>query len=98
MARRDLAQNERRTSARSPHTSPSQWDTVCSHSEGTSEALAPGRTCCEGLGVLTRQEEAELKVIADVVEVYETVRWPVGKEPEGKGYIGKPDEESRRTR
>jgi hypothetical protein len=31
------------------------------------------------------EEEAELRAIADVLEAYETKRWPDGKEPGGKG-------------
>jgi hypothetical protein len=31
------------------------------------------------------REDAELKAIADVVEAYETKRWPEGKERGGKG-------------
>jgi hypothetical protein len=30
-------------------------------------------------------EEAELKVIVDAIEAYEVVRWPLGKDPGGKG-------------
>ena len=36
--------------------------------------------CIEG-----SEEEAELVVITDAIEAYETVRWPLGKEPGGKG-------------
>ena len=36
--------------------------------------------CTEG-----SEEEAELRSIADVVEAYEIKRWPLGKEPGGKG-------------
>jgi hypothetical protein len=30
-------------------------------------------------------EEAELATLTDVIEAYEAVRWPEGKEPGGKG-------------
>jgi hypothetical protein len=39
--------------------------------------------CAKGSG-----EEAELKVIVDLIEAYEARRWPLGKDPnvlEGKG-------------
>jgi hypothetical protein len=35
--------------------------------------------CSEG-----SDEEAELKTIVDLIEVYEAKRWPLGKEPGGK--------------
>jgi hypothetical protein len=31
------------------------------------------------------EEEAELKVIVDALEAYKAKRWPLGKEPGGKG-------------
>ena len=40
----------------------------------------PLEGCIEG-----SEEEAELVVITDAIEAYETVRWPLGKEPGGKG-------------
>ena len=36
--------------------------------------------CVEG-----SQEEAELAALTDVIEAYETRRWPLGKEPGSKG-------------
>ena len=36
--------------------------------------------CIEG-----SEEKAELAVITDAIEGYEAVRWPLGKEPGGKG-------------
>jgi hypothetical protein len=36
--------------------------------------------CQEGSG-----EETELKAIVDLIEAYELKRWPLGKEPGGKG-------------
>jgi hypothetical protein len=30
-------------------------------------------------------EEAELEAIIDLIETYEATRWPLGKEPGGKG-------------
>jgi hypothetical protein len=36
--------------------------------------------CLEG-----SEDEAELKVIVGVIEAYEALRWPLGKEPGGKG-------------
>jgi hypothetical protein len=37
-------------------------------------------SCAEGA-----EEEAELKTIGDLLEAYEAKRWPLGKEPGGKG-------------
>jgi hypothetical protein len=36
--------------------------------------------CIEG-----SEEEAELEKIVDLIEPYEAKRWPLGKEPRGKG-------------
>jgi hypothetical protein len=36
--------------------------------------------CLEGSG-----KEAELRAIIDAIETYEAKRWPLGKEPGGKG-------------
>jgi hypothetical protein len=36
--------------------------------------------CTEG-----SSEEIELKMIVDLLEAYEAKRWPLGKEPGGKG-------------
>jgi hypothetical protein len=38
------------------------------------------KVCMEG-----SDEEGELKTIVDCFEAYEIKRWPLGKEPDGKG-------------
>ena len=72
-----------------------EWVAPAETAQGTPPALTANADAMHALLVLRADklagctegsvEEGELPLIADTLEHYEAVRWPDGKEPQGKG-------------